>query len=190
MNRYLVIGYLLMILGAFLIGSAKVHAEMYIYTLSGPLYESNDKVSGLNNLLRTLDKHDYLLLRVNSGGGHLHVGKKLMDNINDSSAYIVTENIRSASSSAMPIALMGDCILLNKDTIFVFHRPVYRHDAEDKNGNRKSIDAATDKEFIDTLYSVAPDFMSPYELTLYYKGKDIVYTERHVKRRLQHRICK
>jgi ATP-dependent Clp protease protease subunit len=137
----------------------------------------------LVSLFRSASPYDHITMYINSPGGNLQAGLQLISAMNDCQATIVTVLDGIAMSLAPIILFAGKEIIINDDSMMMFHD--YSGGFYGKGSENFSSSAAWNRLYKQLLTSYAYPFLSKDEIDRICSGQDFYFGTDEVRKRLE-----
>lgn len=155
------------------------------YYLCGELKEP-EYYTELFYTLRSASETDLIYLHLNSPGGDFNTGLQIINNIESSSARVVTILEARAYSMAAMIFLSGDEMYLHDNCQLMFH--TYSGIFAGKGNEQQAEIAAVGKWFGKVMHRICAPFLSDAEIDKILTGGDFWMDSDEIRRRMRHRL--
>lgn len=166
-------------------GLARYERQMPIrqisYYLSGEIQEPQ-YYTELFQTLHTASETDLIYLHLNSPGGSFDTGLQIINNIQSSSAHVVTVLEARAYSMAAMIFLVGDELIVHDNCQLMFH--IYSGSFAGKGNEQQAQVIALGSWFEKVMFRICAPFLSSAEIEKILKGNDLWLDSDEIRRRL------
>ncbi len=159
-------------------------ARMFDFYLTGDVKEARE-YQDWNQILRTANETDAVVIHINSPGGDIFTIIQLMRSMAESPATVVASVEGMCMSAATLLFLSADVCEISEHSHFMFH--TYSSGNWGKGSEQLANVQADDKWARHLFNTVYKDFLSVKEIKEIVDGKDLWMNPAEVKKRLEAR---